>query len=44
MSDTSIKQLAELIGAPVETLLQQLKDAGMKVVQNQCAMVDHQHL
>ena len=31
MSDTSIKQLAELIGAPVDTLLQQLQDAGMKV-------------
>ncbi len=29
MSETSIKQLAELIGAPVETLLQQLQDAGI---------------
>lgn len=31
MSDTTIKQLAELIGTPVETFLQQLKDAGMEV-------------
>jgi len=29
MSETSIKQLAELIGAPVETLLLQLQDAGI---------------
>ncbi len=30
MSETSIKQLAELIGAPVDTLLQQLQDAGIE--------------
>ena len=29
MSETSIKQLADLIGAPVETLLVQLQDAGI---------------
>ncbi len=29
MSETSIKQLADLIGAPVETLLLQLQDAGI---------------
>jgi len=31
MSETSIKQLAELIGAPVDTLLQQLQDADIEV-------------
>ncbi len=31
MSDTSVTQLAELIGAPVSTLLQQLNDAGIDV-------------
>ncbi len=31
MSETSIKQLAELIGAPVDTLLQQMESAGITV-------------
>ncbi len=44
MSDTSIKQLAELIGAPVETLLQQLQDAGMKVTGADDTITDKQKL
>ena len=44
MSDTSIKQLAELIGAPVETLLQQLQDAGMKVSGADDSITDKQKL
>jgi len=44
MSDTSIKQLAELIGAPVETLLQQLQDAGMKVSGADDTITDKQKL
>ncbi len=44
MSDTSIKQLADLIGAPVETLLQQLQDAGMKVSGADDTITDKQKL
>ncbi len=44
MSDTSIKQLAELIGAPLETLLQQLQDAGMKVSGADDTITDKQKL
>ena len=44
MSDTSIKQLAKLIGAPVETLLQQLQDAGMKVSGADETITDKQKL
>ena len=44
MSDTTIKQLAELIGAPVETLLQQLQDAGMKVSGADDSITDKQKL
>ncbi len=44
MSDTSIKQLAELIGAPVDTLLQQLQDAGMKVSGADDSITDKQKL
>jgi len=44
MSDTSIKQLAELIGAPVETLLQQLQDAGMEVSGADDTITDKQKL
>jgi len=44
MSDTSIKQLAELIGAPVETLLKQLQDAGMDVSGADDTVTDKQKL
>jgi len=44
MSYISIKQLAELIGAPVETLLQQLQDAGMTVSGAEDTITDKQKL
>jgi translation initiation factor IF-2 len=44
MSDTSVTQLAEVIGAPVDTLLQQLKDAGIDVTGADATISDAQKL
>ena len=44
MSETSIKQLAELIGAPVDTLLQQMKSAGITVSGADDSISDEQKL
>ena len=44
MSDIIVKQLAELIGAPVEGLLQQLKDAGISVSSADDSITDAQKL
>ncbi len=44
MSDTSVTQLAEVIGAPVDTLLQQLKDAGIDVAGADATISDAQKL
>jgi len=44
MSDIIVKQLAELIGAPVDSLLQQLKDADIKVSGPDDSITDRQKL
>ena len=44
MSETSVTQLAEVIGAPVDTLLQQLKDAGIDVTGADDTISDAQKL
>ncbi len=44
MSDIIVKQLAELIGAPVESLLQQLNDAGISVSGADDSITDAQKL
>jgi len=44
MSDIIVKQLAELIGAPVESLLQQLKDADISVSGPDDSITDRQKL
>jgi len=44
MSDIIVKQLAELIGAPVDSLLQQLKDAGIEVSGPDDSITDRQKL
>lgn len=44
MSDIMVKQLAELIGAPVDSLLQQLKDAGISVSGADDSITDAQKL
>ena len=44
MSETSVTQLAEVIGAPVNTLLQQLKDAGIDVAGADASISDAQKL
>ncbi len=44
MSETSVTQLAEVIGAPVDTLLQQLKDAGIDVAGADATISDAQKL
>ena len=44
MSDIIVKQLAELIGAPVDSLLQQLKDADIKVSGPEDSITDRQKL
>ena len=44
MSDIIVKQLAELIGAPVESLLQQLNDAGISVSGAEDSITDAQKL
>jgi len=44
MSDIIVKQLAELIGAPVESLLEQLDDAGIKVSGADDSITDKQKL
>ena len=44
MSDIIVKQLAELIGAPVEGLLQQLTDAGIPVSGADDSITDAQKL
>ena len=44
MSDIIVKQLAELIGAPVEGLLQQLNDAGISVSGADDSITDKQKL
>ncbi|KAG1650269.1 Translation initiation factor IF-2 [Nymphon striatum] len=44
MSDIIVKQLAELIGAPVESLLQQLNDAGISVTGADDSITDAQKL
>ncbi len=44
MSDIIVKQLAELIGAPVDSLLQQLKDAGIEVSGADDSITDRQKL
>ena len=44
MSDIIVKQLAEIIGAPVDSLLQQLKDAGIEVSGADDSITDRQKL
>ncbi len=44
MSDISVNQLADLIGAPVESLLQQLKDAGISASNAEDKITDAQKL
>jgi len=44
MSDIIVKQLAELIGAPVESLLRQLNDAGISVSGAEDSITDAQKL
>lgn len=44
MSDIIVKQLAELIGAPVDSLLQQLKDADIEVSGPDDSITDRQKL
>lgn len=44
MSDIIVKQLADLIGAPVDSLLQQLKDAGIEVSGADDSITDRQKL
>ena len=44
MSDIIVKQLAELIGAPVDSLLQQLKDADIAVSGPDDSITDRQKL
>ena len=44
MSDIIVKELAELIGAPVESLLQQLKDADISVSGPDDSITDRQKL
>ncbi|MCL4111171.1 UNVERIFIED_CONTAM: hypothetical protein GTU68_043084 [Idotea baltica] len=44
MSDIIVKQLAELIGAPVDSLLQQLNDAGIEVSGADDSITDRQKL
>ena len=44
MSDIIVKQLAEIIGAPVDSLLQQLKDADIKVSGPDDSITDRQKL
>ncbi len=44
MSDIIVKQLAEIIGAPVDSLLQQLKDAGIEVSGPDDSITDRQKL
>jgi len=44
MSDIIVKQLADIIGAPVDSLLQQLKDAGIEVSGPDDSITDRQKL
>lgn len=44
MSEITVKKLSEIVGAPVETLLQQMQDAGIHVTGENDSITDRQKL
>ena len=44
MSEITVKKLSEMVGAPVETLLQQMQDAGIHVKGADDSITDRQKL
>jgi len=42
MSQVTVKQLSEVVGAPVERLLEQLKDAGIEAADGSSEISDEQ--
>ena len=44
MSEITVKKLSEIVGAPVETLLQQMQDAGIHVTGADDSITDRQKL